>query len=209
MSLLSLPYGGHVIILSSRVPYGIQVPSSNVHVFPGTNHRQQLRLRSRSLKTTIRSSNNFEFDLKDCKGMKGYHDIELSVRDYEMDQYGVVNNAIYAKYCQHGRQQLMEKIGINIATITQSGNALALSDLVIKYIAPLRIGDKFTLRMRISDMSAARIYFEHLIFKIPNEEPILDARATAVWLDKDYRPVRIPTEYRSKYVQFLRHEDGS
>uniref|UniRef100_A0A2P2JPJ4 Uncharacterized protein LOC100806931 isoform X1 n=1 Tax=Rhizophora mucronata TaxID=61149 RepID=A0A2P2JPJ4_RHIMU len=69
--------------------------------------------------------------------------------------------------------------------------------------------DRFVVRVRISGSSAARIHFDHFIYKLPNEEPILEARGTAVWLDKKYRPVRIPAEVKSKLVQFLRHEESS
>ncbi|CAK8537426.1 unnamed protein product [Lathyrus sativus] len=152
---------------------------------------------------SAKTSSPFFDNIKDNESMNKFLDVELEVRDYELDQYGVVHNSVYSCYCQQGMSDFMKSIGINTNEAVENGDAWAVLELSLKFVAPLRSGDKFVIRMRLLSFSAACLCFSCFIYKKPNQEPILKANVKAVYLDKSYRPIRIPADMKFKMINFI------
>ncbi|CAL9113348.1 unnamed protein product [Musa acuminata var. zebrina] len=201
----------HSLVHDARVPFS---PSSatrlsavraalSIHLMQRGTHRGPALRRSggRCVRPVAARSTEAPGSVGDIRTQK-FFEVELNVRDYEVDQFGVVNNAVYANYCQHGRHELLKKIGINVDAVARTGNSFALSDLRLKYISPLRSHDKFVLKVRVVSITAARVIMEHFIYKLPDLQPILEATATVVCLNGSYRPIRVPSELSAKLLQF-------
>ncbi|KAL6652269.1 hypothetical protein ACP70R_011194 [Stipagrostis hirtigluma subsp. patula] len=164
-----------------------------------------------------------------------YIEFEMKVRDDELDEYGVVNNAIYASYihtgrppamsCQYyrGRDLLLENLGISVDYWASTGNAMALSELNLKYFLPLRsyevrqYGDiaksiainlRFAVMVRPAQINGVRIIIHHLIETVPDRKLVLEARATAICLNKDYRPTRVFPELSAKLREAFACKEG-
>uniref|UniRef100_A0A0E0KTN3 Thioesterase domain-containing protein n=1 Tax=Oryza punctata TaxID=4537 RepID=A0A0E0KTN3_ORYPU len=133
----------------------------------------------------------------------GFYEVEMTVRDDELDEYGVVNNAIYASYIHSGRDIFLENVGVGVDYWTSTGNALALSELNLKFYTPLRKDDRFVVRMKVVQIKGVRIIVEHLIETLPDHKLVVDAKATAVCLDNKYRPTRVFPELSTKLHQFF------
>ncbi|CAN6240415.1 unnamed protein product [Urochloa humidicola] len=120
-----------------------------------------------------------------------FFEVEMEVRDDELDEYGVVNNAIYASYLHSGRDMLLEHLGISVDYWTSTGNAMALSELNLKYFAPLRSGDRFVVKVKPLQIRGVRIIVEHMIEALPDRKLVLKGRATAICINKNFRPTRV------------------
>ncbi|PUZ76918.1 hypothetical protein GQ55_1G328600 [Panicum hallii var. hallii] len=128
--------------------------------------------------------------------------VEMTVRDCELDHYGVVNNAVYADYIEKAREEVASSLGISRCSIASTGNAMAVSDLKLNYLAPLKRGARFVVMVRV-EIKGARMLVEHFIETLPERKLVLEATATVVCLNKHYRPTRVFPEVASKVLRFF------
>jgi len=114
--------------------------------------------------------------------------LEFTVRDYECDLQGVVNNANYQHYLEHARHEFLVSKGVSFARLHEEGIDLIVSKVEIEYKYPLRSRDRFVVRLNIERAGNVRLLFIQEICRIPDDKLIALARVTGV-ATKNGKPV--------------------
>lgn len=94
--------------------------------------------------------------------------VELSVRDYECDLQGIVNNAEYFHYFEHIRHLFCHSVGLDFAALHDRGVDLVAIRAEIDYIQPLRSRDRFLVTARMERVSILRWAFVQQILRQPD-----------------------------------------
>jgi acyl-CoA thioester hydrolase len=119
----------------------------------------------------------------------GYlHSIEFTVRDYECDIQGVVNNANYQHYLEHARHEFLISRGISFAQLHEDGIELIVTKVEIEYKYPLRSRDRFTVKTNIQREGNIRLVFLQDIYRTDDMKLIVRARITGA-ATKNGKPV--------------------
>ncbi len=105
---------------------------------------------------------------------------QLSVRDYECDIQGVVNNANYLHYLEHARHVFLLSKHIDFIELHEAGIDLVVTKIDIEYKFPLRSQDVFIIRLNLKRDGNVRLVFIQDIYRIPDEKLIARARVTGV-----------------------------
>ena len=121
--------------------------------------------------------------------MEAIYELEFSVRDYELDLQGIVNNSVYQNYLEHARHEFLLTKNIDFAALHSDGIDLVVSHVEIDYKNPLKSGDRFIVKLNIQKEGLLRIVFNQWIERIHDKKIIVDAKITGVCL-KNGRPVK-------------------
>lgn len=99
---------------------------------------------------------------------KYVYELEMSVRDYELDSEGIVNNANYLHYLEHTRHEFCSANGISFAEMQNRGIIPVLNRVEIDYKTPLRSGDSFVSKLWL-ERRGVRFVFHQDLFKLSGE----------------------------------------
>lgn len=108
--------------------------------------------------------------------------VEFSVRDYELDMQGIVNNAVYQNYLEHARHEFLHHHGIDFAKLTQKGIILVVKNITMDFKNSLRSKDKFKVVVDAYKEGHLKIVFKQNIIKLSDNTVALSAKVTGVCL---------------------------
>jgi len=120
------------------------------------------------------------------------HRLTMTVRDYECDVQGIVNNAVYLNYLEHARHRHLLSLGVDFVEMAGRGLNMVVTRMELDYRRPLRAGDAFTVTSSMRRVSRLRFRFDQSVALEPGGEEALRAVVLGTVVDERGRPVMAP-----------------
>jgi len=120
--------------------------------------------------------------------------IEMSVRDYELDMQGIVNNSVYQNYLEHARHEFLHHHGIDFADLTERGIILVVKTIAMDFKNSLKSKDKFKVQVETFKDGHLKLVFKQTIIRLSDNKVALSANVTGVCLvnNRLVKPETIP-----------------
>ena len=123
------------------------------------------------------------------------HESRLTVRSYECDSYGHVNNAVYLNYLEYARHVYIHDIGIPLVELRAAGFAILVARVEIDYRRPALTDDE--LRILTVPIRKGRVggILSQRIVRCSDDMLVAEAEVTWVCVDAKGRPARLPAAF--------------
>ena len=106
-------------------------------------------------------------------------EISLEIPFHDLDPAGYVWHGRYAKYLELARCELLKQFNYNYDAMTQSGYMWPVVDLQLRFLRPLRFGDRVKVRASLVEWEY-RLRIEYLIRSAATGERLTKASTVQV-----------------------------
>jgi len=117
----------------------------------------------------------------------------LTVRTYECDSYGHVNNANYLNYLEFARCEFLRDVGFDYPAAVKAGYGVYVARVEIDYVRPAFADDKLVIKSQSVKKGAV----SGVIAQEIKRGDVLLAKAKVTWafVDSKGHPTRIPPQW--------------
>ena len=127
---------------------------------------------------------------------------KLKVYYEDTDSGGVVYYANYLKFLERARTEALFSIGFSNKKIQEQFNSLIIvKSCNIEYKKSAHLEDQLTVRSFVKSITKTSFFMNKIITR--NEEIIVEAQVHLVFVNKDGRPLKIPSEIFSKFKPYF------
>ena len=127
---------------------------------------------------------------------------KLKVYYEDTDSGGVVYYANYLKFLERARTEALFSIGFSNKKIKEQFNSLIIvKSCNIEYKKSAHLEDQLIVRSFVKSITKTSFFMNQIITR--NEEIIVEAQVHLVFVNKDGRPLKIPSEIFSKFKPYF------
>jgi acyl-CoA thioester hydrolase len=126
----------------------------------------------------------------------------ISIRTYELDFYGVVNNAVYLNYFEEARLDFLRQLGIDFFKMVAEGIVPVVARAVVEYKIPIRGGDRIVVKGEVARLGGSSMEMRYLLTSQISGKDMAHGETVLVFINKRGRPTRIPEAFRAALAAF-------
>jgi YbgC/YbaW family acyl-CoA thioester hydrolase len=132
------------------------------------------------------------------------HNIQIRVRNFEVDSQGIVHNAVYLNYFETGRVEYRRELGYNMLPggIFDDGLKVVVVRNEINYKCPAYLDDLLNVYTRVEWIKNSSFCFDQFIENDGTGKLICDCKGILVNLDNEGEPLRLNDKFREELKNF-------
>lgn len=117
----------------------------------------------------------------------------LTVRTYECDSYGHVNNANYLNYLEYARYELLRDVGFDYPAMIEAGYGIYVARVEIDYKKPALADDELVIKSWPAKKGAVSGIIAQEIWR--GDDLLAQAKVTWAFVDSNGQPTKLPPRW--------------